>query len=105
MPIAPLPSLDKLVHLSPAAQVEIADAEVCALCERERFAECRQQRSVDVVEDAGHDRALRSVSVLPPCSIICVISAVREKRRTRENHGFSSTTGIEPILVSVCGRC
>src|SRR5262245_43334270 len=54
MPIAPLPSLDKLAHLSPAAQVEVADAEVRPLGKRERFPQSWQQRLVDIVEDARH---------------------------------------------------
>ena len=49
-----LPLLDEPVHVLPAAQVEVADAEVRTVGERERVAEGREQVVLDVVKYPGH---------------------------------------------------
>jgi hypothetical protein len=55
--IAAGPALDELVNLLPAAEVEVADAEIGAIGQGERLAQGREQGLVDVVKDARHSLA------------------------------------------------
>ena len=53
-PSPPAQRSTQLVELLPAAQVEVADAEVGAVGELQGLPQGRQERLLDVVEDAGH---------------------------------------------------
>src|SRR5205807_7033777 len=61
LPLAAGPGIDVLVELLPAAQIEIANAEIGALRDLERLAQGRQQALLDIVEDTRH---IASVPVL-----------------------------------------
>ena len=50
------PVVDEAVDLAPAAQVEVADAEIGPLGDLEGLGEGREKAGFDVVEDAGHLR-------------------------------------------------
>ena len=49
------PGLDVLVNRLPAAQIEIANAKVGVMGERQSLYESRKKALFDVVEDARHD--------------------------------------------------
>ena len=49
-----VPAVGIRCQFTPAAQVEVTDAEVCPLRKRERIPQGRQQILIDVVEDSGH---------------------------------------------------
>jgi hypothetical protein len=53
-PVAPRPPLDEVVDQAPTPEIEIPDAEVPALTDRERVADGGEQVGGDVVEDSGH---------------------------------------------------
>ncbi len=92
MSIAPGPVFDLLVDLLPAAQIEISDAEITPLTERERLTQGREQRLLDIVEDSGHrgslvvetdgERVSReyggAAHVTSDCDIVTAAGAARE---------------------------
>ncbi len=51
---SPGPPLNMLIERSPTTQVEVADAEVCAVRNLHGFGKCRAETLFDVVEDPGH---------------------------------------------------
>lgn len=52
--VAARPSIDDRINAPPPTQIEVADAEICALGDRERTAQRREQPLVDVVKDSRH---------------------------------------------------
>jgi hypothetical protein len=61
MAVAAGPALHEVIETFPAAQVEVADAEVCVVGHLQCLLQCREEFLLDVVEDAGHGRAFRPV--------------------------------------------
>ncbi len=54
MALAPSPFLDMLIDLSPTTQAEIADAEIRAFRNLQRFCKGWKEALFDVVEYPGH---------------------------------------------------
>ena len=52
--LAARPLFDETIYSFPAAQIEVADAEVGAVRDLERIPQRRQEVQGDVVKDAGH---------------------------------------------------
>ena len=68
--LAARPLLDKTVNRLPAAQIEVADAEVSALRDEKRLLQGGKQIGFDVVEDSRHGCSLACESALSgdcPC--------------------------------------
>jgi hypothetical protein len=57
--LAPGPTFDDVVDLSPPSEIEVADAEVGPLGDLEGVFESWQEELIDIVEDAWHHVPLR----------------------------------------------
>ena len=90
------PRIDQRVDGLPAAEIEVADAKVGTLGDREGVAQRRQQRLSDVIEDSGHRGVNIDVMFGPlsdgwPCvgSERCLIK--RERVYTRSTTGTAKS--------------
>jgi hypothetical protein len=109
--VAAVPALDGAVELSPAAEVEVSDAEIGPVGDLQRLAQGVEERLLDVIEDTGHsDRSPRGTrskqvgcgreSTCPPFGLVGR-HAPRLRGILRPGPGACNTPGLRTRAVGL----